>query len=621
MHRLTTRPNITRLGTILAFALATSGCKGCTERKPYTPFTLDGGAPTDSSAVTPTSPSGSTSGFVPLVGLPASSGDSFPLEPGSVPAPAGRVFVSGLPVDADGDGNLDLFAWVETSDKKRGELWFVRGNDRAGHGLTLATPPVDLGDPGCKREVKLSQIGTETVLAQVDARCAEQKIHRWFAIVRLHVAGVGGGADRADSRDPELRLEGRLRPPAPGESMKLAFDATDRDNDKTDDLRLDLTLEGVGEPFEASGKVTLPIVFVDRPAGFARDPSEPEATLAKLSAGLVAKARSAKTAPDVVSGAAQLLRAATIACEELGEPLLSTSAGAVRCGDGHYVGDAIHAVGVAGISSGDIAQAIAARTALAELKPASEKRAKELDTALAKAAPIVEAIIVKRIAAAPAKTGVLSSLTFDADGNLLVVSESGVARIAASDLSEDKSDAVAWPRTIAWQASGTEFAILGAARKCDPSVVVAKAQVGGGPTDTLLPTISAMIPKGARAGSCHELELPLAPLVTEGHGAIVAIGADVIRIESSGSGVTAKRAPVPDAKSPPSLPGASRSPDGTAFAIPLSGDAAQVLVLSPKGARRWHSDDLRDATSCVPRSGGTRIACITKSGALLAEPR
>lgn len=599
---------------ILLALLLTSSCKGCAERKPYTPFTIDGGAPSEDASSTASATAPSASGFAAVEAVPATSADSFPLEPGRVPAPPGRVFVSGLPIDADGDGALDLFAWVETPDHTKGELWFVKGTDRAGHGTTLASPPKDLGDASCKRDVRLSRVGASTVLARVDARCAELAVHSWFAVVRLHDAG-----NKAEPHDPELRLEGRLEPRSPGETLTLGFSAADRDGDKIDDLALDLGLEGVSEPYEATGKIAVPITFLDRPAGFARDPAEPEATFTKIAAGLVAKARNAKTAGEVFGAASQLLRAATITCDELGAPLLSTNAGPIRCGDDRFVGEAIYAVGLAGITQGDVPRAIAAANTLAELKPAADKRAKELDAALAKAAPIVDAAIVRRVTAAPARGGVLAPITFDADGNLLVVGDDGVTRVAASDFAEDKSDAVAWPRTIAWQAGGTEFALLGAARRCSPSAVVVTGKVSGGPVDTALPTVWGLVP-GPSRGACKEADLGLAPLVTEGSGTLLAVGADVVRVESSGSGLLARRAALPDAKAPPSLPGAGRSPDGSAIALPIAG-SAELLVVGPKSTRRWKSEELRDASSCVPRRGGDRVACVTKTGVVLVEPR
>jgi hypothetical protein len=600
----------------LAAALGASGCKGCSERKPYTPFSIDGGPIPTTTTTDGATPSGSaaSSAFVPVEATSAASGDKFPLEPGSVAAPPGRSFTSGLPLDADGDGSVDLFAWLESSDHQKAELWYTKGTDRAARGVTLATAPKDLSDPSCKREMRLARIGPSTVLARVDAKCPELSSRVWLAVVRLHGA-VGG-----EARDPDVRLEARIGPGLPGEGLSLAVSAADRDGDKSDDLELDLTLDGVGEPYEVKGKITLPVTYLDRPAGFARDPAEPEATLDRAAAVLVSKARSAKTAPDVFAGAAQLTRAATIACDELGAPLLTTSAGAVRCGDVRALGEAIYATGAAGIASGDVAQALAAAGALTELKPATDKRVKDLDAALAKAAPVVDAAIVRRVTATPTRGGVLSPLTFDADRNLLVVTDTGVVRVAASDFAEERSDAVAWPRSMAWQASSTEFALVGAARKCSPPGLVASGKVSGGPVDTLLPTVSGMIPTGAR-GACHEGDLPLVPLVTSGNGGVVAVGPEVVRVESSGSGLVARHASLPDAKAPPSLPGASRSPDGSAIALALRGDAAQVLVTTPKGSRRLRSDDLRDATACVPRADGDRVACLVKGSVLLAEPR
>ena len=589
-------------------AVGATSCKSC-DRAPYTPFTMDAG-PSGSAATT--APPASSSGFAPVEAA-GCKGNKFALNGATAIAPGDKTFVACLPLDVDGDGALDLVAWIEPPGHASGELWFVHGGDVDGQGSTIARGPVDLGDADCKRETKLAQRGRSTIVAEVVATCPSRQIHEWFAVVRLHGA--------ADKRDPEVRLEGRLRPARPGEALSLAMRADDRDKDGTDDLAIDVTLDGIGEPFEATGKITLPILFVDRPAGFARDPSEPEATLTKLAQGLVTKAKSKKSARDVVGGAAQLIRAASIVCDDVGDPLVSTSAGSLHCGDAKFVVDAVFATGQAGVTLGDPAQALAGASALAELKSDAQKRSKELDGQLGKLAPVVEASVVKRVSAKPvdAAASPLGPLTFDADQNLLVATDAGVVRVADHDFAESKSEALAWPRNIAWQLSGTEFAVVGATRKCPdgPSV---KARLFGGPIVAPVPVLSALVPRSL-ARPCKDGDLALEPLVTEGQGAVVAIGADVFRVESSGSSVVTKRVSLPDEKAPPSLPGAGRAPDGSAVALPLGGDSPDVLVITAKGSKRFRSDDLKGATSCVPRQGGGRIACVVKGNAVIAEPR
>lgn len=589
------------------FLVGATDCKSC-DRNPYTPFSLDAGPTTSGSATTP---SVVTSAFAPITAA-SCKGTEFPLNPGRAIAPGDKAFVSCLPLDANSDGMLDLVAWIETPGHGPGELWFVRGGDAAGSGTTLAKAPSDVGDSDCKRDVKLAQIGHSTVVAELVAKCPAQKTHEWFAVVRLHGAG--------DKRDPELRLDGRLRPAASGETVTLAMKADDRDNDGTDDLGIEVTLDGMGEPFEASGKVTLPLLFVDRPAGFARDPSEPEATLGKLGQQLVARAKGKKTASEVVGSAAQLLRAASMVCDDVGEPLVTTSAGANRCGDPRFAADAVFATGVAGVTLNDPAQALAASSALGELKGDPQKRGKELDSFLSKLAPVTEVSVVKRISAKLADAAPLGPITFDADGNLLLVTDAGVTKIAATDLSESKSEAVAWPRTMAWQLSGTEFAVTGATRKC-PDGPAVRARLFGGPIVTPVPSLAAIIPRPLAAHACKDTDLSLEPLVTQGQGAVVAIGTDIFRVESSGSTVIAKRAALPDDKAPPSLPGAGRAPDGSAIALPVGPDSPDVLVVTAKGSRRFRSDDLKGASLCVPRQGGSRIACIVKGSTLIADPR
>jgi len=595
------RRALVRSAVLAVSAASIGGCKSCSDRKPYTPYSTGSGTTT---SVT-TSPAPSAGAFAPLAGV-AADGTTFDLDGTPVEAPGGKRFVSALTVDADGDGSKDLVAWIAPLDMRGGELVYVSGKDRAVTSVAKL-PPLGDGTP-CKPSVALNLAGPSTVTANVapgcDAAAGASDVKTYFAVLRMTK-----GAPLA------LRLDGTLGASAPGESLSVELDPKDRDDDGVDDLKLTVTLDGLGDPFDLDGKVSIPVLYLDRPAGFARDTSEPDATLTSLAASVIAKARMTKTAPSALGDAARLIRLGTATCEELGAPSISTSAGKMRCGDTSFVADAIYGVGLAAITTKDYGSAIASYELLQKIKGDKHKHAADLDKALAKAAPIVTPTTLHTIAAKPA-TGVLSPLAFDADGNLLVVGDGGTTQVSAQSFAEDTSQAAPWPLTLAWRNAGMQFNVGGASRSCSPRGLTFQGKIGDSSASAILPSVEAALP--TKLSPCADGPVPFSPLVGIDNGFVIAAGSSVFKIESQGSGIHASASLPPDSKAPPSLPGQSRSFDGSAIVLPISGG---VLVLTDKGPKRWMSDDLKDAKGCVVKNGGARVACVTPKGAVLVESK
>src|SRR5262249_13155494 len=141
----------------------------------------------------------------------------------------------------------------------------------------------------------------------------------------------------------------------------IAVDGTDRDHDGHDDVTATVTLSGAAHPFaESRPSVSAPVVFLDRPAGFSRDPEEPAATLSAIARGLLADAQSKTKAADVPPKARQLRRFFATVCAEGGAPAVSTGTGPIRCEATSFVEDAGYAEAVADFTRGDAASAIAA---------------------------------------------------------------------------------------------------------------------------------------------------------------------------------------------------------------------------------------------------------------------
>src|SRR5580692_8334156 len=144
-------PSSWRLPPLLAALAALPACDGCHAGKPYTPYTLSDPPPASAAAAASAPAEAGAPGpaFTALPGVPApGDGSTWPLAGGAAQPPAGHTFVTGLVLDADGDGKDDLLAWSRSPDGLRGELWFAPGSAPA-TGRAVASLPADVAVPGC----------------------------------------------------------------------------------------------------------------------------------------------------------------------------------------------------------------------------------------------------------------------------------------------------------------------------------------------------------------------------------------------------------------------------------------------------------------------------------------
>jgi hypothetical protein len=518
---------------------------------------------------------------------PPGDGRSFPIGDAVAHPRGGRVFKSGLVLDADADGALDLVAWTETKEGGAGELSYFHGTDGGAAETSIAKLPKDLDLGRCSHEPTLARVSPTLVMLKVTAECGERSHETketWLAFTR-----VTGGA-------PEVRLEARAKSP-------LSLDARPpRAGAETHDVELVARLDGT--------KLEAPLYLHDKPAGFAWDPTEPETSLVRAGATLVARASKKDAA--VPHDAEQFLAFAGALCTDLGDSALTINAGPVQCGDGRFVADAIHAVGLSALAANDPQGAANALDMLSRV-PASDARRKELEAKLGASAKSVPATIVQKLATAVTRTPApLSPLAWTESGRLMVETDAGVVEVDASTGAETKSEAIAWPRGIAWRSGDATVEILGAERRCEPPGRVVVATAKGSTITTTLPSITALLPSEARRTSCKAGPLPLAPLTVDPQGAFVAVGGEVFRVGYADSGLTAARAAAPGADAPPSLPGSARSADGKA-AVLMLGDA--LLVLKGGAIERWTGPDVGGLSGCVVKSSGDRVACLAARAA------
>ncbi|HTJ85591.1 MAG TPA: hypothetical protein VL400_27930 [Polyangiaceae bacterium] len=579
----------------VAVACAASACG---DDKPTVPFSMSAAETSGEHSGTPSSvtPTASGSAFSPMQGKPP-DGDGSKLALGSATATprAGRVFRQVLVGDADDDGAPDLVAWTETTAGGAGELVYFHGGEGGTAETVLAKLPKDLDLGRCSHEAGIARLSSTVFVVRVTAECgdgADATKESWLGFARS-----GGDAAHA----PEVRLELRARG-----SLVVEASSADRDGDGQGDL---------GLVVKGDGKLEAPLVLYDRPSGFAWDPTEPEATLTRSAATLVARAT--KKDADVAADAERFLAFAGALCADLGDAAITTTAGPVRCGDGKFVSEAVYAVGLGALGAGDAQAAALALDMLARL-PTGSARHKDLETKLGAKTKSVAAAVVRKPAAKPAqKIEPLAPLAWGEAGELLVVTDDGVVKVDPAG-GETKSDAIAWPRGMAWRSGDATVDIVRAEKRCDPPRRVVVATAKGSTVTAPLHSIAALLPSEARKGSCKPQPLPLAPLAVDSTGATIAVGGEVYRLTYGDAGLGAVRAAPPGPDAPPSLPGSARSADGKASVLAL-GDG--LLVLADGTAERWTGPDLSGLSGCVVKSSADRVACVTKSGVVIIAPK
>jgi hypothetical protein len=173
--------------------------------------------------------------------------------------------------DFDGDGDRDALVMSADEAEIRGRLWTAM---RGPQGFE-APSELDLTPRFSNRcaiaRTTIRSLGPSIVLAELGFRCSESA-HDVVEEIHSFVISGGGSSPRVLEK---FALQRGARDEG-GDS--IAIRAEDRDGDGHVDLVAELS-------FEAPGSDTLARVslsFFDRPGGFAREPSEPEATMAAL---------------------------------------------------------------------------------------------------------------------------------------------------------------------------------------------------------------------------------------------------------------------------------------------------------------------------------------------------
>lgn len=325
--------------TAVALALALGECRACKSEPPPILFPgAEGGGVEgdDASLALRTDGAAADGGVVPrtLAQLVQGSGRSIVVEGVTVTAPEGAAFHSFLARDVDGDGDNDLVATITRRDGNATVLFYTR--DEAAYVLGASTN-LEAPSRACVPSglasftaqtwtVRYEQCAAPASPALGDAGVAQDELAP-NTVMTEHVAlSVDGGG-----------AVGRLRLSELGPSIahtQLSFDLAfvDRDGDGRSDVIAEVSAaRDVDGPDAPRARAT--VLLLDRGVGFARDTSEPTASVARLLSQTRTLAANRRRALDAVAMIERVQRLRRALCVEAGAPRVRLGGEAgLRCG-------------------------------------------------------------------------------------------------------------------------------------------------------------------------------------------------------------------------------------------------------------------------------------------------
>ena len=572
--------------------MSATGCRGCGEDKPYTPFGVTSALP---QALPPPSSS--------AVELPAGAGSARPaekallaplnskrwqLEGSELAAPEGFVFQQALRADFDANGSVEVVAWLTADPKDAGvtppgELWLFPS---AGEPKRLAGLPgfVPTG-PNCTLTTALSRTGPHSLTFDTRSDCSG------MLIARSPVRAVVVLAPLAER--PEV-LTLRVAAAAPGETLELVGNTEDHDADGRDDVTLTVAVSVPG-----AARFEVPLVWLDRAVGPARDTAEPRRTLEKLAASEAARAKTKKLADSVVQNVAGVRRLMATLCAEGATARVFDSDGApLACGSLATVVDSLASAEIgAELARGRVLEAFGA---LARdgwyFGRSSAAVRKRLERSLLDAVEPVTATVTPlppRPTASRAPR--YSPLAFDASSALLLSTPQGVVRFqpdGSAPVALDDAGAARNLDVLLDQRSRFQ----GVAYACDRSETTLLFE-GGAP---LLTRLLAPRP-GACGRATFEASPAIAPVSADAAGISAIVGGSLV------------------GEAPGAAPGGARSPDGrwlvvpTAFGLLLDGPSHRLFSLGTSVTQPLA------LTDCVVANDGKHAACLQKGQAIFLQ--
>lgn len=401
------------IGRGLLSVVLVSAQVACQEDRPYTPFQVATSlpeapaAPSADSVGAQTQPSRSEGRLAPT------GRSSWVWDTQELRALPGLVFSSGIEV-GEQDEKITL-AWLipeksgDSEGRRAAGLYrFDQAGAVQGPALSSLPPGLPSGDD-CAYATQLQQTGRSTVTSRLTVRCQERSLSQ---TPTQSISVLDPRAAR-----PQL-IEVLLAEPAPGERLQVDVHSDDVDGDSRDDVELSVTLTS-----PQGAQESLPIRWLNRPAGASRQANTPLDALARrvsaLSTQAVQKAHRAKV-PDQVDALRRLLSSL---CDELGTARITVAPSSkLQCGKiGPSLAQLVQVTVQAHLGNKDVARAVgeAVRFDWFSQKP-SEAERKALQQLIQ---PRLNKLPGKQLARFDVKldlaqTTAASPLHFDASGQL-----------------------------------------------------------------------------------------------------------------------------------------------------------------------------------------------------------
>jgi len=593
-------------GALGFLALWVCGCQSCEKEKPYTPFAVASGH----SQEVPSSAS-SSAGLPATGGAPAFVSRRSELAPKNAPtwrlgdqelvAPPGFVFSQALSADFNDDSRLETVAWLVPLPIAAGSpsgpgpaalpsAWLFEA-EKAPR-LLVNLPSFIPTAADCQQQVALNQTGPHTLTLDIRADCQTPLIARAPNRALLVLSPFG-------TRLSLLTL--RIAPPPLGETQDFSVDSTDRDGDHADDVQVNALIGEAGDP---AARASAPLVWLDRALGFARDPSEPAKSLGKLASATLTQSGAKGGAKRASSTLRALIRTYSAMCAESGTyRITNADGGALPCGNLDRVAFQITQVRLRiALKQKLYLEALAAlATSDWYLGKPDAAALKKLTADFKKSLTLRGARKISIGAQAISKlpTPRFSPLLFDANGNLLLLTDAGVARINADGVPEAPLDPVdqdaglpGWPLAVV----GPNLSWVGMSQPCDtPFITFNFNDLEGRPLPPVLtsylaprpgscggrkPWPSALTPLGFKDGLLHALVGPL-------------------EVGPPGQNLADL----------PYFQGTPRSADGKLLVVP----SAFGLLVTGTANELWSAEpgsEFGELSDCVIQNGGERVACL-----------
>lgn len=449
------------IGVLLVFFAAITwwGCDSCESGGPV-PFGLDSGAPLSAPPVTR-----------PRVEHEPSQGVELRVQ--DYPEGARSAELDGAPIviegamirslgawDFDRDGDRDaLVIAVDDNAERRARLWAVRRESESfERPMELRQPRAFSGECAIVRSA-IHAMDPSMVRVELTSRCSETG---YELEDEVHAIAIGRGPS---PRVLERVTLGRKVRDQGGDSFILRTE--DRDADGHADLVVDLSFE----PPARDSPVRVSLAFLDRPSGFAREPSEPETTIAALAEqARGALRREPERALDIASGAVAIWEAL---CHESSRARFDVGgARGVSCGRSQGAGRAIAIMAQAAARTGQPLLAVQAAERLRDASISVRPRDREavmsaLSSLGGEPWPIHEGPFVTREPEHAARRSIVGFV----DENRILVRDS-TPRIF--DISSGTEETTTDPAGGALEllAPSAEYRLVGIERRCIGTVLV-----------------------------------------------------------------------------------------------------------------------------------------------------